>query len=100
MRLAGRYGLRGFPTVILFRDGSEVGRFSGSKTESFVRALVGECLAQTAGEIVDSLVQLKPPGADKMLAPIRLSQLGHVYLLSGRRGVHEAIAADKNPDVR
>ena len=30
MRLAGHYRLRGFPTVILFLDGEERGRFSGS----------------------------------------------------------------------
>ncbi|TVQ86554.1 MAG: thioredoxin [Chromatiaceae bacterium] len=31
MRLAGHYRLRGFPTVILFQDGEERGRFSGSR---------------------------------------------------------------------
>ncbi len=30
MRLAGHYRLRGFPTVILFHRGEELGRFSGS----------------------------------------------------------------------
>ncbi|HEB97613.1 MAG TPA: thioredoxin [Sedimenticola thiotaurini] len=30
MRLAGHYRLRGFPTVILFHHGEELGRFSGS----------------------------------------------------------------------
>lgn len=32
MRLAGRYGLRGFPTVILFQGGEERGRFSGVRS--------------------------------------------------------------------
>jgi len=36
MRLAGRYGLRGFPTVILFINGEEQGRFSGFKPEADV----------------------------------------------------------------
>lgn len=36
MHLAGRYGLRGFPTVIVFIDGEEQGRFSGFKSESDV----------------------------------------------------------------
>jgi len=36
MRLAGRYGLRGFPTVIVFIDGEECGRFSGFKPEAEV----------------------------------------------------------------
>jgi len=34
MKLAGRYGLRGFPTVIVFIDGEECGRFSGFKPEA------------------------------------------------------------------
>ncbi|MCG6896668.1 MAG: thioredoxin family protein [Thiocapsa sp.] len=32
MKLAGRYQLRGFPTVILFHDGQELGRFSGARS--------------------------------------------------------------------
>ncbi|MBK1646417.1 thiol reductase thioredoxin [Thiocapsa imhoffii] len=32
MKLAGRYQLRGFPTVILFIDGEERGRFSGARS--------------------------------------------------------------------
>jgi len=32
MKLAGRYRLRGFPTVILFRHGAERGRFSGARS--------------------------------------------------------------------
>jgi thioredoxin 1 len=32
MKLAGRYGVRGFPTVILFDGGREVGRFSGARS--------------------------------------------------------------------
>jgi len=31
MKLAGRYHLRGFPTVILFQDGQEKARFSGAQ---------------------------------------------------------------------
>ncbi len=34
MKLAGHYRLRGFPTVILFQDGVELGRFSGSRSSS------------------------------------------------------------------
>lgn len=40
MKLAGRYRLRGFPTVLLMRNGAEVGRFSGYKPEDFVRAMI------------------------------------------------------------
>jgi thioredoxin 1 len=44
MHLAGHYRLRGFPTVIFFRDGEEVERFAGFRPEAQVRALVEEIL--------------------------------------------------------
>jgi len=31
MKIAGRYQVRGFPTLILFQNGIETGRFSGAK---------------------------------------------------------------------
>jgi putative thioredoxin len=37
MRLAGYYRLRGFPTVILFLDGQEIGRFHGSRASHWLR---------------------------------------------------------------
>lgn len=42
MKLAGRYGLRGFPTVLMFVDGEIVGRFSSAKPEHWVREFVDE----------------------------------------------------------
>jgi len=42
MKLAGRYGLRGFPTVLLFVNGEIVGRFSSAKPEHWVREFVDE----------------------------------------------------------
>ena len=42
MKLAGRYQVRGFPTVVLIREGEEIARFSGAKTLSFVRDFVDE----------------------------------------------------------
>ncbi len=47
MRLAGAYQLRGFPTVLLFVRGVEVGRFSGARPESQVRAFLDELVAAT-----------------------------------------------------
>ncbi|MCG7903141.1 MAG: thioredoxin domain-containing protein [Candidatus Thiodiazotropha lotti] len=44
MRLAGRYRLRGFPTVILFVDGEEKGRFHGSRASHWIREWVVEHL--------------------------------------------------------
>ncbi len=37
MRLAGRYKLRGFPTVLLFKNGEIQAQFSGAKSPAFVR---------------------------------------------------------------
>lgn len=42
MKLAGRYKVRGFPTVLLIVNGEEVARFSGAKPLSFLRNFVDE----------------------------------------------------------
>ncbi|MDT8403869.1 thioredoxin [Sulfuriflexus sp.] len=44
MHLAGRYGLRGFPTVILFQAGEERGRFSGFKPQAEIEAFIEQQL--------------------------------------------------------
>jgi putative thioredoxin len=44
MRLAGKYKVRGFPTVILFIDGVEKGRFHGAQPLSFLREFVDQYL--------------------------------------------------------
>lgn len=44
MKLAGRYQLRGFPTVILFRNGEEVARFSGARTAQQVQEFLSQHL--------------------------------------------------------
>ena len=44
MRLAGKYKVRGFPTVILFINGEEKGRFHGARPLSFLRDFVDEFL--------------------------------------------------------
>ncbi len=40
MKLAGRYQVRGFPTIIMIREGDEVARFSGAKPLSFIRDFI------------------------------------------------------------
>lgn len=40
MKLAGRYQVRGFPTVILFRHGEEQARFSGAQTAGYIRDFI------------------------------------------------------------
>ncbi|WP_126447093.1 thioredoxin family protein [Sulfuricystis multivorans] len=42
MKLAGRYGLKGFPTVLLFIDGEIRGRFSGARAEHWLRDFLVE----------------------------------------------------------
>ncbi|MBI3547046.1 MAG: thioredoxin [Gammaproteobacteria bacterium] len=42
MHLAGRYQLRGFPTVILFVNGVETGRFSGARREPQVQEFISQ----------------------------------------------------------
>ena len=40
MKLAGRYSMRGFPTVLLFVKGEIVGRFNSAKPEHWVREFI------------------------------------------------------------
>ena len=44
MRLAGRYKLRGFPTVLVFRNGELRDQFSGAKPAGFVRDFIAPFL--------------------------------------------------------
>jgi len=46
MKLAGRYKVRGFPTIILINKGEEVARFSGAKPLSFIREFIDEHLSE------------------------------------------------------
>lgn len=45
MKIAGRHGARGFPTVLLFKNGEMVDRFHGAKPEHFVREFLDRHLA-------------------------------------------------------
>lgn len=45
MKIAGRYQVRGFPTILLINNGEEVGRFSGAKPLSFIREFVDSNLS-------------------------------------------------------
>jgi len=40
MKIAGRYQVRGFPTIILFQHGEEKGRFSGAKPQHAVEDFI------------------------------------------------------------
>jgi putative thioredoxin len=45
MRIAGRHGVRGFPTVIAYSRGKETDRFHGAQSDGFLRELVERLLA-------------------------------------------------------
>ena len=45
MKLAGHYRLRGFPTLMLFAAGEELGRFSGARAAHWIQHWVEEHLA-------------------------------------------------------
>lgn len=45
MRLAGRYALRGFPTVLLIVNGEEKGRFSSARPDGWVKQFIDEHLS-------------------------------------------------------
>lgn len=47
MKLAGHYKLRGFPTVMLFLDGKEAGRFSGAKPYHEIKKFVERHISQS-----------------------------------------------------
>lgn len=46
MRLAGRYQLRGFPTVIFYHQGEELDRFAGAKSLPQLREFLDTNLAR------------------------------------------------------
>jgi putative thioredoxin len=47
MKIAGRYGVRGFPTVIAFINGEEVDRFHSAQTPDFVRNFIDTNLSKS-----------------------------------------------------
>lgn len=46
MKIAGRYQVRGFPTILFIYQGEEKGRFSGAKPRSYIEQFIAECLAK------------------------------------------------------
>lgn len=60
--LAGRYGIRGLPTVKLFKNGAVVDEFSGARTEGQVRAWLEPHLPRAADAIVTQAVAAERAG--------------------------------------
>lgn len=48
MRVAGRHGVRGFPTVVAYSHGVEVGRFNSNQSEGFLRRFIDDAIAAHA----------------------------------------------------
>lgn len=44
MKLAGRYKVRGFPTIILFKHGEEKDRFSSARPKTFIEEFIAPWL--------------------------------------------------------
>ncbi len=44
MKLAGQYRVRGFPTIILLRDGEEIDRFSSARPAQFIEQFIQQAL--------------------------------------------------------
>jgi len=57
MRIAGRHGVRGFPTVIAYSHGEEIDRFHSSQTEGFLRRFIDGVVARHAAGAADMAPQ-------------------------------------------
>ena len=44
MKLAGKYRVRGFPTIILFQNGQEIDRFSSARPAHFIEEFIQQAL--------------------------------------------------------
>ncbi|HEX8989771.1 MAG TPA: thioredoxin domain-containing protein [Rhodocyclaceae bacterium] len=48
MRIAGRHGVRGFPTVVAYSRGAEIGRFHSNQSDAFLRGFIDDAVARHA----------------------------------------------------
>ena len=61
MRIAGRHGVRGFPTVIAYSRGQEVDRFHSAQTEGFLRRFIEGVMERHATG--DTVADMEPQPA-------------------------------------
>jgi putative thioredoxin len=57
MRIAGRHGVRGFPTVIAYCRGAEVARFHSNQSEGFLRQFIDDAIGRHATPTSDTAPQ-------------------------------------------
>jgi putative thioredoxin len=117
MRIAGRYAVRGFPTVIGFVAGQEVERFSGAQTEGTVRKFLDRLLPSPADELCHAAMEVFGGGDTKnalrILQDALLLDMNHVVArinaadillhtgqLREARETLEALPQDKRGDAR
>ncbi len=65
MRLAGRHKVRGFPTVVAYSRGAEVGRFHSAQTDGFLRRFIDDVLRRHA----EAAAAETPPAVVSQAAP-------------------------------
>ena len=101
-RVAQSFGIQSIPTVIAFRDGKPVAKFSGALPEDAVREFLGRLLPSPTDEIVEEADKLRA-SAPEQAEPLYLRALemddGHVgasiglaEILAGRGERDEARA--------
>jgi len=117
MRIAGRYAVRGFPTVIGFVAGQEVERFSGAQTEGTIRKFLDRLLPSPADELCHAAMEVFGGGDTKnalrILEDALLLDMNHVVArinaadillhtgqLREARETLEALPLDKRGDAR
>lgn len=116
MRIAGRYAVRGFPTVIGFVAGQEVERFSGAQTEGTVRKFLDRLLPspeELCRAAMETFGRGDAKNALRMLEDALLLDINHVearvyaadiLLHTGQlreaRETLEALPQDKRGDAR
>jgi putative thioredoxin len=60
MRIAGRHGVRGFPTVVAYSRGVEVGRFHSNQSESFLRSFIDDAISRHTNAEADGTSASQP----------------------------------------
>jgi len=60
MRIAGRHGVRGFPTVIAYSCGREIDRFHSAQTDAFLRRFIDGVIDRHTADSRDDAAMTEP----------------------------------------